>query len=166
MVPHFTFAGYSGSGKTTLAIQVIKMLSDKGYKIAALKHDGHKFQMDKEGKDTYRLKEAGAKTVAISSQEKYAIISDSDHRLSFYELAKFLPDNLDIIIGEGFKEDSIPKIIVHRKDNLKSRACPDDKNVIAAATDCPEDFPEVKDIFSINDVAGITDFIERNILKA
>lgn len=165
MVPHFTFAGYSGSGKTTLAIQVIKILSNKGYKIASFKHDGHKFQMDKEGKDTYRLKEAGAKTVAISSMEKYAIISDSDHRLSFGELAKFVTDDIDIIIGEGFKEDVIPKIVVHRKDNLKPRACLDDRNVIAAVTDCPEDFPHIEHIFDINDINGVTDFIEAKFLK-
>ncbi len=165
MTPYFTFAGFSGSGKTTLAIEVIRLLSDKGYKIAALKHDGHKFQMDKEGKDTYRLKEAGAKAIAISSAEKYAMISDSGHRLSFHELMALMPEGLDIIIGEGFKDNDVPKIIVHRKDNRKDRACPDDGNVIAAATDCPEDFPEVSPVFDINDIKGITDFIEKRFLS-
>lgn len=164
MVPYFTFAGFSGSGKTTLAIEVIKQLSIKGYKIAALKHDGHKFQMDKEGKDTYRLKEAGAKAIAISSAEKYALISDSEHRLSFQELMALLPDGLDIVIGEGFKDNDVPKIIVHRKDNKKDRACPNDSNVIAAATDCPDDFPEALPIFDINDIDGITNFIEKTFL--
>ncbi len=53
MTPYITFAGYSGSGKTTLLLKVITYLKEKGYKIAALKHDGHDFEMDKEGKDYF-----------------------------------------------------------------------------------------------------------------
>lgn len=162
MVPYFTFAGYSGSGKTTLAEKVIKVLSIKGYKIAALKHDGHNFQMDKEGKDTFRLKNAGAVAVAISSNSKYAMISDSDKRLSFLELSKILPNNIDIIIGEGFKDDNIPKIIVHRKDNNKNVVCIDDDNVIAAVTDSPNDITNTQNIFNINDIDGIVLFIEKH----
>lgn len=165
MTPYFTFAGFSGSGKTTLATKVIKYLSDKGYKIAALKHDGHKFQMDKEGKDTYRLKEAGAKCIAISSAEKYALISESGHRLSFKELMKILPEGIDIIIGEGFKDNEIPKIIVHRKDNGKERPCSEDSFVIAAATDEPEIFKDLEHIFDINDYEKIALFIEGRFLK-
>lgn len=165
MTPYMTFVGFSGSGKTTLAIKVISILSEKGYKIAALKHDGHNFEMDKEGKDTYRLKKAGAQTVGISSGEKFAILSDSDHRLSFHELMGYLPDGLDIIIGEGFKDNELPKIVVHRRANNKERACLEDKNIIAAATDCPEAFPEVNDIFEIDDADMIAEFIEKRFLK-
>ena len=86
MTPYITFAGYSGSGKTTLLLKVIAYLKEKGYKVAALKHDGHDFEMDKEGKDTYRMKKAGADCIAISSGSKYAVIADSSHRLTFYEL--------------------------------------------------------------------------------
>lgn len=165
MTPYFTFAGFSGSGKTTLTIKVIEILSSRGYKIAALKHDGHKFQMDKEGKDTYRLKNAGAKAIAISSAEKFAMISDSDKRLSFLELTEYLPDGLDIIIGEGFKEEEIPKIVVHRKDNGKEPAGLKDKYVIAAATDEPNALPHVDTIFDINDAIGVANFVEDTFLK-
>lgn len=162
MVPYFTFAGYSGSGKTTLAEKVIKALSIKGYKIAALKHDGHNFQMDKEGKDTFRLKNAGAVAVAISSNSKYAMISDSDKRLNFLELSEILPNNIDIIIGEGFKDNNIPKIIVHRKDNNKDVVCINDDNVIAAVTDSPNDITNTQNIFNINDIDTIVLFIEKH----
>lgn len=165
MTPYFTFAGYSGSGKTTLAEKVIKELSDKGFKIAYLKHDGHKFQMDKEGKDTDRLKKAGAKAIAISSNDKYAMISDSNYRLTFMELSKILPNDIDIIIGEGFKDNDIPKIIVHRKENKKDRACPNDNNIIAAVTDVPEDFPDVDLIFELNDIENVVKFIEDYFFK-
>ncbi len=165
MTPYFTFAGFSGSGKTTLAIKVIEVLSGRGYKIAALKHDGHKFEMDKEGKDTYRLKQAGAKSIGISSGNKYAMISDCDYRLSFKELMALMPQDLDIIIGEGFKEEDIPKIIVHRKDNGKEPARLGDKYVIAAATDEPEAITGLEHIFDINDVNKVADFIENTFIK-
>lgn len=165
MTPYFTFAGFSGSGKTTLAIKAIEYLSSKGYQVAALKHDGHKFQMDKEGKDTFRLKAAGAKCIAISSSEKYALISESDHRLSFKELMSVLPGGIDIIVGEGFKDNDIPKIIVHRKDNGKERPCENDAFVLAAATDEPEIFTDIKNVFDINDYEKIAQFIEKEIMK-
>lgn len=165
MTPYFTFAGFSGSGKTTLAIKVIESLSSKGYKVAALKHDGHKFQMDKEGKDTFRLKAAGAKTIAISSSEKYALISESDHRLSFKELMAILPTGIDIIVGEGFKDNDIPKIIVHRKDNGKERVCANDSFVLAVATDDPIIFADIKNIFDINDSEKIVKFLEKELMK-
>ena len=96
MTPYITFAGYSGSGKTTLLLKVITYLKEKGYKIAALKHDGHDFEMDKEGKDTYNMKKAGADCIAIASSSKYAVISDSSHRLTFYELMEKIPHGMDI----------------------------------------------------------------------
>lgn len=159
MIKKFTFAGYSGSGKTTLLVKVIEELSKRGLKVAAVKHDGHNFEMDKEGKDTYRLKQAGAYSVAISSKNKYALISDSDHRLTFDEITKLIPEGTDIIIGEGFKDESIEKILVHRKDNNKENLYDNEKNIIAVATDCPDEFKNIKNVFDINDYMNIVEFI-------
>ncbi len=130
MTPYITFAGYSGSGKTTLLLKVITYLKEKGYKIAALKHDGHDFEMDKEGKDTYNMKKAGADCIAIASSSKYAVISDSSHRLTFYELMEKIPHGMDIIIGEGFKDEDIPKILVYRKEINKPNLYNIEKNVL------------------------------------
>ena len=159
MTPYITFAGYSGSGKTTLLTKVIKYLKDKGYKIAALKHDGHNFEMDKEGKDTYLMKTSGAECVAIASKNKFAIISDTDKRLSFHELMKQIPINVDIIIGEGFKDEDIPKILVHRKDNNKPILYNDERNIIAVATNDFNEFNNVTNLFHINDYEKIAEFL-------
>lgn len=159
MTPYITFVGYSGSGKTTLLTKVIKYLKDKGYKIAALKHDGHNFEMDKEGKDTYLMKTSGAECVAIASKNKFAIISDTDKRLSFHELMKQIPINVDIIIGEGFKDEDIPKILVHRKDNNKPNLYNDERNIIAVATDDFNEFNNVTNLFHINDYEKIAEFL-------
>lgn len=159
MIKKLTFAGYSGSGKTTLLVKVIEELSKRGIKVAAIKHDGHNFEMDKEGKDTYRLKQAGAQAVAISSKNKYALISDSDHRLTFDEITQLIPNNIDLIIGEGFKDENIQKILVHRKENNKENLYNDEKNIIAVATNCPDEFKNVKNVFDINDYISISEFI-------
>lgn len=78
---------------------------------------------------------------------------------------KILPEGIDIIIGEGFKDNEIPKIIVHRKDNGKERPCSEDSFVIAAATDEPEIFKDLEHIFDINDYEKIALFIEGRFLK-
>lgn len=159
MTPYITFAGYSGSGKTTLVLKIISYLKEKGFKVAALKHDGHDFEMDKEGKDTYRMKKAGADCIAISSGSKYAIIADSNHRLTFLELMAKIPEDMDIVIGEGFKDEDIPKILVYRKEINKPNLYNIEKNIIAAATDSFEEFNGVENIFHINDYQAIGEFL-------
>lgn len=159
MTPYLTFSGYSGSGKTTLLLKVIQYLNKKGLKIATLKHDGHDFEMDKEGKDTFRMKKAGAICVAIASNNKYAIISNSDCRLTFLELVNKISTDIDIIIGEGFKDEDIPKILVHRKEINKPNLYSTEKNIIAIATDSFKEFNGIGNVFDINDYKKISDFI-------
>ncbi len=161
---YFTFAGFSGSGKTTLAVKIISLLSERGYRVAALKHDGHSFEMDKEGKDTDRLKKAGAKAVAITSSSKYALIADCNSRKSFHELIEILPTDIDIIVGEGFKDENIDKILVYRK-NVKEITDIHDLNVIAYATDSKELFKDKSNVLDINNTEEIADFIINKYLK-
>lgn len=115
--------------------------------------------MDKEGKDTYNMKKAGADCIAIASSSKYAVISDSSHRLTFYELMEKIPHGMDIIIGEGFKDEDIPKILVYRKEINKPNLYNIEKNIIAAATDNFEEFKDIKNVFHINDYEKICDFL-------
>jgi len=82
----FSFVGSSGSGKTTFVEKLIKRLAEKGYKVGAIKHDAHRFEIDKPGKDSYRFKEAGAKVVVISSSEKLAMVrSHQDGEMDIHE---------------------------------------------------------------------------------
>lgn len=163
MTPYLTFAGYSGSGKTTLLLKVISYLKNKGYKTAALKHDGHNFEMDKEGKDTYKMKQAGADCIAIASKNKMALICDTQERLTFKELMKQIPINVDIIIGEGFKDEDIPKILVHRKANNKPNLYTEERNIIATATDDFSEFSNISNVFHIDDYEKIAEFIIKYI---
>ena len=105
------------------------------------------------------LKKAGADCIAIASSSKYAVISDSSHRLTFYELMEKIPHGMDIIIGEGFKDEDIPKILVYRKEINKPNLYNIEKNIIAAATDNFEEFKDIKNVFHINDYEKICDFL-------
>lgn len=102
------FCGFSGSGKTTLIEQIISILS-KEYDIGYLKHDAHSFQMDKEGKDTYKAKKAGAKTVFINNESEMALLSPAKN--SSFDLIGFY-ENCDFVIIEGYKQANIKKILV------------------------------------------------------
>lgn len=157
--------GTSGCGKTTLIEKVIPLLTEKGYNVSTVKHDAHDFQMDKEGKDTWRHKKAGARAILISNKEKYAMICDVDKEKSIEELTAMLPDYTDIIIAEGFKKELQKKIEVFRSGYSTKLQCAEDENLIAIATDMPEN-PQVQGrvLLDLNNPQQIADFIIKNIL--
>lgn len=160
MKPLISFVGTSGCGKTTLIVKVISELVSRGYKVSTIKHDAHDFQMDKEGKDTWRHKDAGASAIIISNKRKFALISDVEEEKSIFQLAEMLPENTDIIIAEGFKQELQNKIEVYRDGYSTKLQCRDDNKLLAIATDCPND-PEVKGfkLLNLNNTNEIVDFI-------
>ena len=130
IVPTVSIVGWSGSGKTLFIVDLIENLVKKGYKIATLKHNAYKFQMDKPGKDSYRHKEAGAKTVIISSKEKIAVIKEVEEEQKVVDLInKFVDDSYDLAIVEGFKSGDLPKIEIYRP-NLQKGMITNNKNLI------------------------------------
>lgn len=114
--PVLCFVGLSGCGKTTLTAQVIESLSMQGYKIGALKHASHGFQMDKRGKDTDRFRQAGAYAIGVASDTERAVITSTATPTSLAELVQCLPAGLDLVICEGFAAHSAMKIGVHRAE--------------------------------------------------
>ena len=150
----------SGSGKTTLIEKVIEILTNKGYRVGVLKHDAHKFEIDKKGKDSWRFANAGAQNVIISSKEKLAMISKLDDYICIDKIIKLFVD-MDIVIIEGFKSSIYPKIEVHRKkvsqELLFSKQDNRDSNYIAVATDEP--IPGIKNL-DINNPIEVVNFIE------
>ncbi len=112
--PVLAFAGYSGSGKTTAMVALIARLRARGLRIAALKHDAHGFQLDREGKDTARFTAAGATAIAIASRDQRAVIATTQRPSTLAELISTLSVGVDMILVEGYKHDDIAKIVVHR----------------------------------------------------
>lgn len=138
-LPVLGFAAWSGTGKTTLLTQLIPLLNDKGLQVALVKHAHHAFSIDKPGKDSYRFREAGAKQVVIASRACIASITDTSTNESEPTLQETLSaintDPLDLILVEGFKKAAIPKIELHRQTLGKPYLYPNDKHIIALATD-------------------------------
>jgi molybdopterin-guanine dinucleotide biosynthesis adapter protein len=114
-IPVLCFVGRSNSGKTTLIERLIPELVKAGYKIATVKHSGHGFDLDTEGKDSWRHKRAGASTVLVLSKGSLAMFSDVDDGIHLTDLRdRFLDRSIDLIIAEGWKSDNFPKIVVVR----------------------------------------------------
>jgi len=160
------FVAKSGSGKTTLLEKVISRLKDRGYRVGAIKHDAHRFDIDRPGKDSYRLTAAGADTMVISSPEKLALVKKLAVSPPVEDLLAAFFTDVDIVLVEGFKSSSLPKIEVHRKEcsrDLLCRGKEHDPMLLAVASDEPLDLDVPR--LDINDPDGVTDFIERNFLS-
>lgn len=163
MIPIISIVGTSDSGKTTLLEKLIPELVNKGYRVATIKHDVHGFDADKEGKDSWRHKKAGAGTTIISSPKKIAVISDTGRDLNLEEIRARYVQDADIIISEGYKKEAYPKIEVARKAQNRELVCAEDKNLIAVASDFPI---KVKvPLVDINDAKGLADIIEKKVIK-
>jgi len=163
LVPIVSIVGKSDSGKTTLIEKLIPILKARGYRVGTVKHDVHGFEMDREGKDTYRHFHAGADGVLISSPKKMALIKRVHETPSLDELVTQFHPDMDIIITEGFKGLDKPKIEVFRSTVHSQPLCTAEDNRVALASDIPleVDCPR----FDINDAEAVADFIEERFLE-
>lgn len=162
MIPVFSLVGSkSNVGKTTVLCKLIKILKDRGYRVATIKHDVHKFDIDHEGKDTWLHAEAGADVVAISSPEKLAIIEKVKVENTLDDVIEKIQD-VDIIITEGYKGGNKPKIEVFRS-SITDRLATSDEELIGLVTDTRfnKDIPQ----FDFNEMEELADFIEKRFLK-
>jgi molybdopterin-guanine dinucleotide biosynthesis protein B/molybdopterin-guanine dinucleotide biosynthesis protein len=162
-VPAVSFVAKSGTGKTTLLERVITELKRRNYRIGAIKHDAHSFNIDHEGKDSYRLTAAGADTTLISSPEKLAVIKKHSASPPIEELINTYFADVDLVVTEGFKLSGLPKIEVNRAARSTTLLCRGeqvDATLIAVASDSrlELDVP----LLDLNDPCGICDFIEKH----
>jgi molybdopterin-guanine dinucleotide biosynthesis protein B len=135
-------AGWSGAGKTTLLARLIPALAARGIAVSTVKHAHHAFDIDHPGKDSHTHRQAGARQVLISSSSRWALMSElrGAPEPPLAELLRKL-DPVDLVIVEGFKRDSHPKIEVFRATNGKPWLHPQDPAIRAAATDTPPPGP-------------------------
>lgn len=167
-VPILGFAAFSGTGKTTLLTQIIPILKQYGLRIGLIKHSHHSFQIDQPGKDSFRLREAGASPVMLVSTHRRAMITEitpeQEPRLDD-QLKLFDQSALDLILVEGFKAEQFPKIELHRPSLNKSLLYPNDPNIIAIATDEVLEIPDTLTRLDINQPEMIANFILQQFMR-
>ncbi len=160
--PVLGIAAYSGTGKTTLLSRVIPLLHDKGLRVGLVKHAHHAFEPDLPGKDSHRLREAGAERVLVTSNRHWALFADEDQGaepLLAPALQRLSHERLDLILVEGFKQEPIPKIELYRSSLGKPAHYPEDPNIIAVATDAPLETTPVCRVLDINDAQAVAGFV-------
>ncbi|HCE1933111.1 TPA: bifunctional molybdopterin-guanine dinucleotide biosynthesis adaptor protein MobB/molybdopterin molybdotransferase MoeA [Vibrio parahaemolyticus] len=166
-IPILGFAAYSGTGKTTLLEALLPKLTEAGLRIGMLKHAHHNFDADKPGKDSYRLRKAGASQMLIASRNRYALMTETPEAEAEFEylLTRFDEDKLDVVLVEGCKNIAFPKIELHREEVGKPWLYPHDDNIIAIASDSAELDSELPQM-NINDLDAIAQFVLQYVQDA
>lgn len=153
MIPVFSIVAYSGTGKTTFIEKLLPILKEKGIRTAVVKHDSHGFEIDKEGKDSYRITKAGADITGIVSDDRSVLLEnrprDMDHIFGSIQ-------DVDIILTEGYKKGIWPKIMLHRSGTGKKLPL-DPEVCLAVVSDVPVQGAE--NFFDLNDAKGVADLL-------
>lgn len=162
MPPIVCIVGRPKVGRTTLIEKLIAELKRRNYRVAAIKHDVHGFEIDHPGKDTWRFAQAGSDAAVISSPQKLALIKKTDHDAHLEEISYLLSDEFDIILAEGYRQGNAPKIEVHRKE-VPGELLFSDRELLALATDQRLDLAVPQ--YALDDAAGLVDLIEKRVMS-
>ena len=148
-IPIVSFIGWSGVGKTTYLERLIPLLKARGLRLALFKRDGHDFQMDTPGKDTWRLTQAGADVVAIANDFHAAVLFN---RPAAFEALLAQIQDVDLILTEGYHTLPYPQIEIHRR-GFEGLRCPNAEQLLAVVTDepLPLELPQ----FGFDDLDGV-----------
>jgi molybdopterin-guanine dinucleotide biosynthesis protein MobB len=163
MPPILTIMGRTNSGKTTLIERLIGHFNQKGCKISIIKHMKHQFNIDHEGKDSFRYREAGAFSALITNDEHFALISDNVNRLSPVELAESYLGDSDLVIIEGHKDVALPKIEVIGDSKEPPLVEVGMTGIIAIVSDTY--IHPTLPCFKRDDIEGIADFIAKQFIN-
>ena len=152
-----SIAGKQNAGKTTLIKDLIPKLKEHGYRVGTLKYNIRKFDIDHEGKDTYKYSSSGADSVAISTQSEFVVMKKTAKPLTLQEIIEAHFSDVDVVLVEGYREDGYPRIRI---------IDPQDTN--AVKTDSENELLLVNkktknSCFSIDGINRARDFIEKSL---
>lgn len=155
--------GKPDCGKTTLLEKLIPELTARGLKVGTIKHHVHAFEMDTPAKDSWRHKQAGASVVALSSPTGLGIIRDTDSDLAVEYLVDQYFRDVDLVITEGYKRSSLPKIEVFRKEAHAAPLGCVDETLIATVSDVSlyEGIPR----YGLDDISGLAGFLVDSLVS-
>jgi molybdopterin-guanine dinucleotide biosynthesis protein B len=155
----FGLAGWSGSGKTTLMTRLIPALLHCGITVSTLKHAHHEFDVDQPGKDSWLHRQAGACEVMVSSERRWALMHElrGAAEPTMAEILHHMSP-VDLVLIEGYKRGTHPKLEVYRKSVGKPLLALEDDSIVAIASDAP--VPGLaRPLFALEDAAAIASFI-------
>jgi len=150
--------GWKNAGKTGLMERLGTEITGRGISVSTVKHAHHSFDVDHPGKDSHRHRVAGATEVLLASRNRFALmheLRDEDEPSLSELLQKLAP--VDLVLVEGYKRDTHPKVEAHRSVTGNPLIAPDDPTVRAVASDTPLDLD--RPVFDLNDTKAIADFI-------
>jgi molybdopterin-guanine dinucleotide biosynthesis protein MobB len=157
------FSASSGTGKTTLLTRILPLIRQRGLRVAVIKHAHHQFDPDTPGKDSYRIREAGASQTIVASRQRMVLFRDfasveAEPRLQTL-LDTLDPAEADLVLVEGFKHETFAKIELHRPSLGRTLRCTEDPHIIAVASDAEIELPRDLPLLDLNDPAAIVDFL-------
>lgn len=165
MTPIVSFVGRSGTGKTTFLEKLLPGLVERGLRVLVVKHDVHKFEVDKPGKDSWRLSQAGAWRVLLTNAGKMALMGRTDGDIPLLTLVERYGRDADLVITEGFRKSAVPKFVVIR-EGARERLDPHDpelEGVVGVISNVAVD--TTLPVFPLDDVTPTLDFIVRSFLR-
>jgi molybdopterin-guanine dinucleotide biosynthesis protein B len=159
--PLFGVVGWKNSGKTTLMVGLVGELTKRGLAVSVIKHAHAKFEIDHEGRDSFRMREAGACQVALSSPRRFALMRELGDapEMSFADILAYA-GKCDLVLVEGYKRENFPKIEI-RRDGAASREplLGSFPQIVAIASDRPDSEGGALPVFNLNDINGLADFV-------
>ena len=158
----FGVVGWKNAGKTGLMERLVTEITGRGFSVSTIKHAHHTFDVDHEGKDSYRHRVAGAQEVLLASRNRFALMHElrtEDEPTLAELLTKLAP--VDLVLIEGYKRDAHPKVEAFRGETNNPLIANDDPTIRAIASDKPIELD--RPVFDLNDTVGVADFILANV---
>lgn len=154
--------GWKNAGKTGLMERLVIEITARGLTVSTVKHAHHSFDVDHKGRDSYRHRSAGASQVMLASRNRWALMTElrGAPEPSLDDLLARL-DPVDLVLIEGYKRDSHPKVEAWRAETANPLIAPDDPTIRAVASDTPLEID--RPVFDLNDTTAIADFILREV---
>lgn len=161
--PAVSFIGKSGSGKTTLLVRLIPLLKEKGLRVGSIKRSHHEIEVDREGKDSWRHRQAGADPVAVAGGGTWALMKSSEKETRLTELLDRIAGDADLVVVEGFKNEAVPSLVVMRRECGWDPELLKKENCIGIVSD----FDPESNLpwFSFEEIGKLADFIDARVVQ-
>lgn len=161
-LPLLGIAAWSGTGKTTLLERLLPELRRRGLRVAVIKHAHHAFEVDQPGKDSHRLRQAGASPMLVASRRRLALMMETPEQdeADLGQLIEMVrPQRPDLVLVEGFKAWPLPKLELYREALGKPLRVAEDPWVKAVASASPLTLPDGVEALDLDDLVAIADWV-------